>query len=219
MSKVVIIDDHARFRERLNSFVHQLHGCAVAGLAADTQSGLDLVRNTRPDVVLIDVGLADESGLNLAERLAEMELGVRIILMGENETVEYERAAEKAGASAYVSKTEISQSLPALLQPRPHTVSPRKVAFHGGHTLAPLQTAMSGSGTHAHRLAPSVAHFAWLEALLSGSVLLGGIALDQPATAMAGVIGFAFLSYRQTTLPRLPSGHVGKRVLHRIRIR
>jgi CheY-like chemotaxis protein len=214
----VIIDDHPGFRDRLTTFVGEQHGCSVAGLAADTRTGLDLVHATRPDVVLIDIGLADESGLHLAHRLAELDLGVRIVLMGENETAEYERAALQAGANAYISKTEISLSLPALLQPSLCPQPDRPPTTPVGSRVVPIQaSAAGGTAAPALSLAPSMPHHTGLEAAFSAAVLMGGILCDRPATALAGVVGFAFLSYRQITLPRLPCGHPGKRVLHRVR--
>jgi ActR/RegA family two-component response regulator len=212
----VIIDDHPGFRDRLKSFVGAQHGCTVAGLAADTRTGLDLVHATRPDVVLIDIGLADESGLHLARRLAELDLGVRIVLMGEDETTEYERAAVQAGASAYISKTAISLGLPALLQPSPYPQPAVAAADVRPSAVPNPASAAGGTGGQALPIAPSMPHFAGLEAAFSATVLMGGILFDRPATAFAGVVGFAFLSYRQMTLPRLTRGHPGKRVLHRV---
>jgi hypothetical protein len=137
--------------------------------------------------------------------------------MGEDETTEYERAAVQAGANAYISKTEISLSLPALLQPsiypQPDQVAAVPVELHG---VAIHANGAGSARAQALRLAPSMPQFAGLEAALSSTVLMGGIFFDRPAIAFAGVIGFAFLSYRQMTLPRLTRGHSGKRVLHRV---
>ena len=75
VSRVVIIDDHCGFRDRLETFVREQKGCSVAGIAGDTLTGLRLVHGTHPDVVLIDVDLPEESGLQFATRLAKLDAG------------------------------------------------------------------------------------------------------------------------------------------------
>jgi DNA-binding NarL/FixJ family response regulator len=211
----VIIDHHPTFRERLDTFVREQDGCSVAGITGDTFTGLRLVRDTRPDVVLIDVGLTDEGGLELARRVAGLDLGVRIVMMGENETAEYERAATLAGAIAYVSKTQISHALPALLHV---TANGRVMHSSPSSTTRECVTVHSttgGAGATVALSLPPVPRYAGWEAAFSAAMLASGIALDQPASAVAGVLGFIFLSYRQLTLPRLFGGHSGGRVLHR----
>jgi CheY-like chemotaxis protein len=218
VSRVAIIDDNLGFRERLETFVREQDGCSVAGLAGDTQTGLSLVDDTRPDVVLIDVGLPDDNGLHLAKTLAGLDRGIRIVMMGDNETAEYQRAAVLAGAEIYVSKTEISQILPTLLRPPADPSRWRLVsapAMRGG-AIAQASAIGGTAGSAAILTLPQPRHAGW-EAIFSAATLLGGIALDRPGYAFAGVLGFAFLSYRQMTLPRIPGGQLGERVLHRAR--
>ncbi len=213
MSRVVIVDDHPGFRERLATFLREQYGCLVAGAACDTTTGLRLVRALRPDLVLIDIGLPDENGLRLAQRLAEINLGVRVVLMGENEATEYAEAAEKAGAIAYIAKTDLSRELPRLLH--------RNDGHHLPNHPAPaapaegvMKTVTLPSSGHGGAVPWQPRYGEW-EAALAAFALLLGILLGQPAIALSGVIGFTFLSYRQWTLPRLHCGHAGERVLHR----
>jgi CheY-like chemotaxis protein len=214
----VIIDDHVNFRERLETFVSEQSGCSVAGLAGDSSTGFRLVHSIRPDIVLIDVDLADESGLQLAARLAGLDLGLRIVLMGENEATEYERAAALAGANAYVSKTEISQLLPRLLRSGTSLTGWRSQApFDGQGSLVTQASAIGSTWGSAALHTPSLPRYATWEALFSAAALLGGIAINQPTGALAGALGFAFLSYRQMTLPRFHGGQPGERVLRRTR--
>jgi ActR/RegA family two-component response regulator len=220
VSNVAIIDDNLGFRERLETFVREQNGCSIAGLAGDTKSGLSLVDNTRPDFVLIDIGLPGESGLHLARLLADLDLGTRIVLMGENETVEYERAAIDAGAEAYISKTEISQVLPDLLRPPADLNRWRPISAPAmrDDTIAQATTVTGTFGAAIALTLPRPRYAGW-EAILSAATLVSGITLNQPAYALVGMLGFAFLSYRQMTLPRLRGGHLGERELHRTRVR
>jgi CheY-like chemotaxis protein len=211
VSRIVIVDDHPGFCERLETYIREQDGCSVAGTAVDAPSGLRMVRATRPDLVLIDIGLPGENGLQLASRLAGMDLGVRVVLMGENETAEYNRAAVIAGAVAYVSKTEIGRDLPKLLRcragGRPSQERPTAV---GSPDDVIARTALAlGTSTRPAAWDWSVPRFAEWEAAFASTALLGGIVLGRPAPALAGVVGFLFLSYRQLTLPRVHRGHGG----------
>ncbi len=213
MSSVVIVDDHPGFRERLATFIREQYGCLVAGAAGDTATGLRLVRALRPDLVLIDIGLPDENGLRLAQRLAEISIGMRVVLMGENEATEYAEAAEKVGAIAYIAKTELSRDLPRLLRKDDGHHLPNHPA-----PAAPaegLMKAVSLPNSSQTEMAIWQPRYAGWEAALATLALLSGIMLNLPAIALCGAIGFTFLSYRQWTLPRLHCGHAGERVLHR----
>jgi NarL family two-component system response regulator LiaR len=115
VTNVLILVSHDAFGERLVTFVRdQLH-CSIAGRATNAAAGLEMVRATRPDVVLVDVGLQGERGIGLVRPLTKLQPGVRIVLMGDGDSTEYVQAAEEVGALAYLPKKSVSQRLPELL--------------------------------------------------------------------------------------------------------
>src|SRR5215204_6355716 len=65
---LLIVDDNARFRERARLRL-EADGYTVVAEAADGASALEAARRHRPEVVLLDIGLPDMSGLEVAERL------------------------------------------------------------------------------------------------------------------------------------------------------
>jgi DNA-binding NarL/FixJ family response regulator len=65
---VIVVDDHAAIREALAQLLRAA-GLRVLGIAGDAQTGHDLALRRRPDVAVIDIRLADESGIELTERL------------------------------------------------------------------------------------------------------------------------------------------------------
>src|SRR4051794_5815320 len=104
VTNVVIVDNHRAFGEQLQAFLRDQLRCTVLGLAADASAGLNLVYTTRPDFALVDVGLPGENGFCLTGRLTDLQLGVRVVLMGYGESIEYVQAATRAGAMAYMPK-------------------------------------------------------------------------------------------------------------------
>ena len=75
---VVIVDDHGPFRAAARRML-EAEGFRVLGEAADGASGIALTRDTRPDLVLLDLVLPDGSGFDVAEALSGGESKVVLI--------------------------------------------------------------------------------------------------------------------------------------------
>jgi DNA-binding NarL/FixJ family response regulator len=79
LSSVLIVDDDPTFVARATGIVECL-GIEVAGTARDAREALELVDETRPTAVLIDVWLPDRNGIDLAYELAELPWAPRVVL-------------------------------------------------------------------------------------------------------------------------------------------
>ena len=73
---VLVVDDHSAFRASARRLL-ELDGFQVVGEAADAESALRLTRELRPQLVLLDIGLPDGSGFEVAEQLARDPVRVR----------------------------------------------------------------------------------------------------------------------------------------------
>jgi DNA-binding NarL/FixJ family response regulator len=82
---------------------------AVVGVAATSAEALRLEEELRPDVVLVDIRLGDESGFDLARRLRSS-----VILISTDARREYSEEIAASPAMGFISKTELSAS--AILQ-------------------------------------------------------------------------------------------------------
>ena len=67
--RILVVDDHAGFRAIARRWL-EAEGWTVVGEAADGAAGLLAAAALRPDVVLLDIGLPDMDGFDVAERLA-----------------------------------------------------------------------------------------------------------------------------------------------------
>jgi DNA-binding NarL/FixJ family response regulator len=114
---VLIVDDHAGFRVSARRLL-EADGFAVAGEAADGEAALELARRVRPDLVLLDVGLPDASGFDLAGRLAAA--GTVVILTSSRDLGDVGRRVERSGAVGFVPKDQLSgEAIRALLGASP----------------------------------------------------------------------------------------------------
>ena len=76
---VALVDDHLALRRGIELLLEQ-EGCRVVGSAADAGAAFELIRACRPDVSVIDIALAGDSGVELTRRLLEQDPGLGILL-------------------------------------------------------------------------------------------------------------------------------------------
>lgn len=102
--RVLIADDHKLFREGLKALLSSIPDVEVVGEAASGGEAIDQVMATRPDVVLMDIQMPDQNGIEATRALAEAapEVGVIVVTMLEDDDSVF--AAMRAGARGYLLK-------------------------------------------------------------------------------------------------------------------
>jgi CheY-like chemotaxis protein len=113
---VLIVDDNARFRARARQLLEP-DGYAVVAEAADGASALEAARRQRPDVVLLDIGLPDMSGLTVAELLTNEPGGPAVVLTSTHDAADFGDRIAGCGARGFVPKASFStEKITALLE-------------------------------------------------------------------------------------------------------
>jgi DNA-binding NarL/FixJ family response regulator len=104
--RVVLADDQALVRAGFRALLDSADGIEVAGEAADGEAAVAVARETRPDVVLMDIRMPVLDGLEATRRVvADGDLaGVRVLILTTFEVDEYVFEALRAGASGFVVK-------------------------------------------------------------------------------------------------------------------
>lgn len=110
--RVVLVDDDRRFRAMARRAL-VADGVEVVAEAEDGARGLLAVAQWRPDVVLLDIGLPDIDGLEVARRLRS-EGGGPIVILISTRDVDYGRRVAAGLAAGYLPKEELS--LAAILE-------------------------------------------------------------------------------------------------------
>ena len=106
MYKVLIVEDEDIIRKGLMFMVNwQQAGCVVAGEAADGLEGLEKIRETRPDIVIVDINMPVMDGLEMLEKSIQ-EYGYDAIIVSGYSEFEYARKAITLGVTA-VSYTHL----------------------------------------------------------------------------------------------------------------
>jgi EAL domain-containing protein (putative c-di-GMP-specific phosphodiesterase class I) len=109
--KVLIVDDHAMLAESLNRLLSHDPQIHVVGVANTIGDGLALARTTEPHVVLMDFHLPDGDGAGATVRLRAEHPEVRVILLTGSESPAFRWQAARAGAAAWMRKTQAVHDL------------------------------------------------------------------------------------------------------------
>lgn len=114
--RVVLVDDHTLVRAGLRMLLDTLEGVEVVAEAGNGASGLEAVREHRPDVLITDVTMGAMTGLELAEKVRAELPQTRVIVLSMFASDEYVMRALKAGASAYLLKDAAESELEVALR-------------------------------------------------------------------------------------------------------
>ena len=118
MSRLLIVDDHALVREGLKrALTHE--GFSQISEAASFAQARAGIAASPPEVVTVDINLPDGSGFELVSWIRSISRDMAIVVLTLNDHENYIRAAMKAGASAFVSKSE---PIPALVAAIKHSL-------------------------------------------------------------------------------------------------
>jgi DNA-binding NarL/FixJ family response regulator len=105
--RVLVVDDHPRFRATARRAL-ECDGWTVVGEAHDGAAALAEARRLAPDLVLLDVGLPDVSGLLVARALADTAPGVAVVLVSTHDAGDFAQLAHAHGARGFLAKAELS---------------------------------------------------------------------------------------------------------------
>jgi DNA-binding NarL/FixJ family response regulator len=115
-TRLVLVDDHAVVREALRQILDAEPDLEVVGTADCGQTGLALVQQVRPDLVLLDIALPDADGLDLVADFLHQSVDLRVVMLSMHAEPEYAVAAVERGASGLISKADSPDSFLATLR-------------------------------------------------------------------------------------------------------
>jgi two-component system, NarL family, response regulator NreC len=107
---VLIADDHAIVKEGLVSLLEG-HGFKVVGAVADGDELVDAARRLRPDVIVTDISMPGQSGLDALTRLKTEHTDSKIIVLTMHQDAELATRAMRAGASGFLLKHSAGEEL------------------------------------------------------------------------------------------------------------
>lgn len=111
MIRVAICDDHEMVREALAGVIAREEGIEVVGATDTMVATVSLVEATLPDVLVVDVRLRDESGLDVARAVVAKHPKIKIVVLTSFNSDEALVQAYELGASAFIMKSGSAEAL------------------------------------------------------------------------------------------------------------
>jgi DNA-binding NarL/FixJ family response regulator len=104
---VLLVDDHAGFRAEARAML-EMDDYVVVGEAATSAAAVSEASRLRPDIVLLDVGLPDGSGLDLIGPIRSVAPGAIVILISSRLASDYGDRLSLSAADGFLDKTELT---------------------------------------------------------------------------------------------------------------
>jgi DNA-binding NarL/FixJ family response regulator len=113
--RILLVDDSPEFLASAAHFLSLEPRVVVVGQTHSGASAVDLAREVRPDVVLMDLGLSGLGSLEVARRLGELSPAPRVVLLTVYDLPEYEVIRQRGAADGVLAKSRFGSDLLPLL--------------------------------------------------------------------------------------------------------
>ncbi len=118
--RILLADDHPLVRTGMRAMLAELPGVQVVAEARDGGQALQLVRDLKPDLAMLDISMPKLNGLEVAARIRKDAPQTRVVIVSIHSDEEYVQRALAAGAAGYLLKTvdraELAMAVRALMR-------------------------------------------------------------------------------------------------------
>lgn len=113
--RVLLVDDNIAFLEAAKAYLQGLPGVEVVAIAASAAEGLARNAELRPDLAMIDVEMPGIDGFEAIRRLRQGPEVPRTVICSLHDADPYRARAKAAGADAFIAKSDLVATVPALI--------------------------------------------------------------------------------------------------------
>lgn len=114
--KVYVVEDSQAVRERLIEMIRDVENVDVVGEAGTQGAAINGILETRPDVAILDISLAEGSGLEVLARVKQQMPGLKGIMLTNYASPQHARASADAGAEFFLDKSSEFEKVIEILQ-------------------------------------------------------------------------------------------------------
>jgi DNA-binding NarL/FixJ family response regulator len=109
--KILVIDDNITYLNVMRNYLLRHPQINIVEIANRVASGLDLIDNFQPDIILLDLDIPEINGLDAIPLIRYQGSQLPIIILSMLDSKPYQNALIKAGANAFVSKNTMGEEL------------------------------------------------------------------------------------------------------------
>ncbi len=114
--RVLIVDDHPITRQGMRALVNQQLNLEVCGEADNAAQAMDLVKQLKPDLAILDIALKTTSGIELTKDLKIQAPNLPILIVSMHDEAMYAERALRAGAMGYVMKQDAGEKVATAIE-------------------------------------------------------------------------------------------------------
>jgi DNA-binding NarL/FixJ family response regulator len=116
MQRVLVVDDHAVIRKGIQSILGAWPEWQVSGEAANGEEAVQLTKDLKPDIVLMDISMAGMGGLEATRAIRKLCPDAKVFLLTLHDSLEWVETALHAGARGYLLKSDTEGELMRALK-------------------------------------------------------------------------------------------------------
>ncbi len=109
--RIILVEDHPVTRAGVAAMLSQTTDLEVCGQADSVATGLELIEQLKPDIVIVDISLKTTNGIELVKQLKTSKPDLPALVMSMHDEILYAERALRAGARGYIMKQEASESI------------------------------------------------------------------------------------------------------------
>jgi DNA-binding NarL/FixJ family response regulator len=109
--RIVVVDDHPLFRKGLEQLINSEDGFIVCGEAGDASAAMTVIREKKPDLVIVDLSLPGANGIELIKNIRAEFRKLPVLTLSMHDESLYALRALRAGAQGYVMKQEALENV------------------------------------------------------------------------------------------------------------
>jgi DNA-binding NarL/FixJ family response regulator len=112
---VLIVDDHEFFVERMIGLLTEVNNVSSIQTASNYHDAFRMLDNRKPDVILLDISLPGKSGLDLLQKIKQLEWECAVIMISNLTGNYYKQECKRLGASYFLDKSSEFEMVPTLI--------------------------------------------------------------------------------------------------------
>lgn len=114
--RILIIDANDSIREEIRSILEEERDFIVIGAVKERRNAVDYLRKFTPDVVVMDLHMPEQGGIETVRQLLDVDHALKIIALSLYISIDLMRGVLKNGVSGYVLKDNILNELPSAVR-------------------------------------------------------------------------------------------------------
>ncbi len=114
--RILIADDHEIVRHGIRALIENHPGWEVCAEAVDGRGAVEMTRDLRPDLALLDIGMPNLNGLDAARQIVDMAPQTRVLILTMHESEQIVREVLEVGARGFLLKSDAARDLVSAIQ-------------------------------------------------------------------------------------------------------